>query len=1231
MATTIDDPGRRPEDPRAYIPHDRRRALAAGRELDDRVNGAALFADISGFTPLTELLANELGAERGAEELANTLNRLFEAIIDDLRRHEGEVLYFSGDAITCWLDGDDGLRAAACAIRMQETMAAVGTVTTPGGDTVDMSLKVAVAVGSARRFVVGNPEIQRIDVLAGELIDHLAAAEQLAAKGDVILDESALASLGDRVVIQAQRLDVSSGRMCAIPERLTVDVPQVDPQSGFEAIPDEVARQWVLPTVYARLRTGGGAFFAELRPAFPIFVRFGGIDYDDDPDAIAKLDDFVRQVQEILDRYGGNLLQITVGDKGAYLFAAFGTPTAHEDDAVRCVTAALELRQLDETTHATGLQIGISTGRIFSGTYGHSMRSTFTCLGDAVNLAARLMGHADEGSVLVSDDVVRNTGWRFEWHELPPLVLKGKAEPAIAHRLERAQVEVSRWQQRYTLPMVGREAELDAIDERLKIALQGSVQVLGITAEAGIGKSRLIADVLDRLRDGGHDVIFGDAQAFGRNMSYLVWREAWWSIFGLVDEPESRQIERVVTKLRTIDENLVRRAPLLSTLLGIEIPDNDFTSTFDAKLRKASLENLLIDALRAELAREPLVIVLEDCQWIDQASIDLLEVLIRGCAGLPLFVLLAYRVEIESDTRQRFQQLTTFTELELHDLTRDDMRRVTLAKLTQQFGDSVRPAPEVVELIVERGEGNPFYVEELVNLFRRSGVDVADPAGVRDFGLPDSLHALALSRVDALDEGPRRAGKVASVVGREFDEPTLPGAYPDLGSADEVTVHLHALGDADLVVQDADRYRSWLFRHALSRDVAYESLPFSLRATLHEAVAAYIERREIDALDLNLDLLAYHYWHSDNAEKKIHYLRRAGQSAKASYANAAAIEYFGRLAQVVEPADRAAALRELGEVLELVGDWTRAEEIETEALSLAQVSGDLASVGWSEAALAEVARKQGRFDETTERLERALAAFDSIGNEAGKGRVLHLAGTVYAQQGDLGAAQGKYETSLVIRRALGDQAGEASLLSNMGIVAEYSGDLDASRRFHEQALTVRSALGDRWAIAVSRTNLGMIAVLQDRHGEARDLFDEAMRLNREVGDSWMVAISHNNLGNANRGLGDAATARRHYADGATAYRPYRDRWATAFLLEDIALLAAMEGDAVASLGLLGSADRLRDEIEAPRAAALEKELQKNVADADPTLPGEARDAIRQTGRSRNFDAALDAAIAFCVS
>ncbi|HET7097429.1 MAG TPA: adenylate/guanylate cyclase domain-containing protein, partial [Casimicrobiaceae bacterium] len=234
----------------AYIPGDRRRALATGIPIRDRVRGAALFADISGFTPLTEALVNELGPQRGAEELTANLNRVFHALISALERFGGDVIYFSGDAVTCWIDKDDGARATACALAMQQTMSELGEVVTPAGARVRLAMKAGVAVGEARRFLVGDPDMQLIDVLAGRLMDAVTRAERVAERLEVVLDASALESLGDRVAIRELRSDKDSGRSFGVVASMRVAVPDSPLSLEETALAEAAVRQWILPAIY---------------------------------------------------------------------------------------------------------------------------------------------------------------------------------------------------------------------------------------------------------------------------------------------------------------------------------------------------------------------------------------------------------------------------------------------------------------------------------------------------------------------------------------------------------------------------------------------------------------------------------------------------------------------------------------------------------------------------------------------------------------------------------------------------------------------------------------------------------------------------------------------------------------------------------------------------------------------------------------------------------------------
>jgi class 3 adenylate cyclase/tetratricopeptide (TPR) repeat protein len=1221
------------DDPEAYIARDRRRALAAHEPMPDRVTGAALFADISGFTPLTEALATELGPQRGPEELTAHIGRVFHAVIEELDRRGGDVIYFSGDAITCWLDGDDGTRAVAAAVAMQEAMGRVARITTPAGTTVDLALKVAVAVGSARRFVVGDPQIQLIDVLAGSLIDDLAEAEHHAASGEIVLDASALAALGDRVEIAEERRDQDSGRAHAVVRGLRTAVPAVDVVEP-PRLDDGLVRPWLLPAVYERMRAGHGELLAELRPAYPLFLRFGGIDFDDDPDAVEALDAFVRSAQRIMSGYGGNLLQLTLGDKGAYLYGVFGSPIAHEDDAARAAAAALELRELVRTTRARDIQIGMARGRLRSGTYGHAMRRTFVCLGDSVNLAARLMAKAPAGGIYVDDRVRTDAGDAYIWERLGDLEVKGKKGAIVAHALTGSLERASRRKTRYELELVGRQVELDRLETALDRTVGGDGRIVAIAAEAGMGKSRLIAEFVRNARRRGLFVALGECQSFGTNASYYVWGEIWRRLLDL-DEADGADLqrERLAATLAEAGADLVARAPLLAPVIGLEIPDTELTASFDAKLRKSSLEDLLSRLLRARASREPVVLVLEDCHWIDALSRDLLEALGRSAAAAPVLFVLAYRPEATPGGGLGVERIADFEELMLDQLDAVDAAQLVRSKLAQVLGASA-PAEvgdELVALIHDRSEGNPLYAEELVTYLAGRGIDLHDADAIRSIELPESLHSLVLSRIDEMTDAPRRTLKVASVVGRVFEAPVISGAYPDLGDLPEVVENLDVLRTADLVRLDRELEQAYLFKHVATQEVAYTSLPFAIRARLHVRIGSYLEASDPEGVERRLDILAHHFWNGDDEERKRTYLARAADAARASYANAAAVDYLIRLIPLLDGGERVEALLKLAKAQEFTGDWPTAESTARDALAGATELGDDASCGWAEVGLAESTRKQGRFEEASAHLAAARGHFDAVGLDEGVGQVLHLAGTVAAQQGDLGAARERYSESLAIRERLDDKASLGGLYSNLAIVAEYEGDMGTSRQHNERALALRREVGDKWAIGVSENNLGMIALHEKDFEGARAHFEASMRLNREVGDAWMVAIGHNNLGNATRGLGDLDAAREHYGAALEAYRDYDDRWAMAFLLEDMGILAARAGNPEAAHEAIGVAERMRAEIESPRAPALEEELSAALADARATLGDEAAEAALARGRTMDVGGVDELGRRICAS
>lgn len=1178
----------------AYVPMDRRHSASAGGTAPagsegflERTQGAALFADMSGFTPLTEALARAHGPRRGAEEMLHHLNAVYDALIDQVHGYRGSVVGFAGDAVTCWFEDqasgigqqaaaplpvascplpDASSRATACALAMQGAMRAFAAVPVPGSDPVPLALKVAVASGPARRFLVGDPRVQIIDVLAGATVTRVAVAEQLAEPGEVVVDPATWARLGDGARAAAFRDPPES----AGPERdpyavvvgLRGEVPRTPwpPLTGAPSA--ERLRPWVLPAVYERVQAGLGEFLTDLRPAVALFVRFGGIDYEREG-AAAKLDAFVRWVQGIVSRHDGTLLQLTLGDKGSYLYAAFGAPVAHEDDARRAALAALDLQaEGARPAFITPLQIGLGQGSVRAGACGSRESRTYGCMGDEVNLAARLMQHAAPGEILASERVHRTLADTFPFTAHPPLRLKGKADLLSIFTLAGAAPRrtMHLLEPRYVLPMVGREAELRLVEERLGLARQGRGQIVGISGEAGVGKSRLVAEIIRLAREAALAGYGGACQADGVNTLYLVWRSIWCALLDVDADAPARGLRE---KLEALAPDRIDALPLLGAVLGVALPDSDFTRVLEPQYRKSALEALLVDCLRAAAGARPLLLVLEDLHWIDPASHDLLQSIARAIDDVPVLIVLAYRPPEALGTAgrppapaPRLTALPHFTTVHLRELGPAEAERVLRGKLRQLFPDGADAVPAaLIEQVAARAQGNPFYLEELLNYLHDRGFDPrsfanaghGDAAALEALGLPDSLHSLILARIDQLGARQQLTLKVASIIGRVFRFNHLCSYCPDLGPVAAIKEDLAVLARLDLTPVDTpEPDLAYVFRHIVTREVAYDCLPYAARAVLHEQYARYLEAQP--AAEPELDLLAYHYGLSENAPKQREYLRRAGLAAAVRFVNVQAIDYLTRALALIpeasrEPADlaeryelllareraldmlgqREAQARDLDALQALaaatgdagrqatatlrrgsyafaVSDYPAALAAAEVALALARAEADAAHAAAAHLLWGRALVDVGDYPGGGEHFRQALAMFRAAGDRLGEAQALNVLGQAAWRQGDPAGARARLEAALAVEREMGDRASEARALNLLGIIYQSMSDGTAAARAYEQSLALCREIGYHKLESDPLCNLGTLYAEMGEHAEAQRCYQRALAIDRETGN-----------------------------------------------------------------------------------------------------------------------------------
>ncbi len=974
----------------AYLPVDRAHALARGEALPSHTQGAALFADVSGFTPLTEALARQFGPRRGAEELTRHLNRVYDALVAEIHRQGGSVIGFSGDAMTCWFDANSSsLRAAACALAMQNAMQAFAQVSLPRfvGPPIALTMKVGVATGPARRFVVGDPAIQLLDVMAGATLTRMAAAEHLAQRGEVIGDVPTVAAIEGRAEVVEWRTDETSGERFAV-----IDGLQAAPLVHAEPAPPSVLtadqlRPWLLPIIYERLSSGQGEFLTELRLAVALFVRFEGIDYDGDEAAGEKLNAFIHRVQTVLAKYEGVFLQLTTGDKGSYLHAAFGAPLAHEDDAHRAVSAALELQALPPELHfIRPLQIGITRGGMRAGAYGGLTRRTYDVMGDDVNLAARLMQAAAPGEVLVSE-AVQHAASRGEvtspltWEALPPLRVKGKAEPISVHRLLG---QVARHAKRPSSHsamgnMIGRAAEREQMAARLAALARGESGVCLVEGEAGIGKSRLVTDLLEGAARVGVRHLSSAGDAIEKSTPYHVWCSVFTQVFEwdtLPADPDARRAH-LAEALAQLPPGMEERAPLLNVVLPVDWPDNELTAQMTGEVRADNTRELLLALLQQAARRTPLLLVLDDAHWLDSASWALALAVSQRTRNDPLLLVVVTRPLSQPwpDDYARLRAQPGLLCLLLEALPSADI----LALVCQRLGVTRLPDP-VAALIRDKAEGHPFFSEELAYALRDSGVITIDNGGAertcriapgvdfRTVTVPDTVEGVITSRIDRLAAPQQLTLKVASVIGRVFAFRLLRDVHPVEADKPQLANTLSALQRLDLTLLDMpDPNLTYLFKHIITQEVAYNLMTFAQRRELHHAVGKWYEYTFASDLASHYPILAYHWSKTDDRAKAIAYLEKAGEQALAQYANQEAVSFLNeasRLADGVQPPisvlRRARWERQSGEACLKLGRHAETREHSQQALALLGRSLPIGSVQRVIGLLGQVVREVGR-------------------------------------------------------------------------------------------------------------------------------------------------------------------------------------------------------------------------------------------------------------------------------
>ena len=823
----------------------------------------------------------------------------------------------------------------------------------------------------------------------------------------------------------------------------------------------------------------------------------------------------LRRFGATIDKYAGDAVMAT-----------FGAPVIREDDAVRALACAIAMQDAvsrlndapgDAARHAVGIRIGICTGPVVAGHLESEVQRAYTVVGDTVNVAQRLQSIAQRGEIIVDALTHRLTYQRFAFESLGQVQVKGRAAPLLAYRLvgHRGQSDGgSTGPETAGTDLVGREAELVAVRDAIAAVASGSGRVVLVTGEAGVGKSRLMAEA--RRAEAQRPMLLreGRATSSGRTTSYGPFIEILRQDAGITDrDSETESWQKLEVRVRELfPDEADDLLPPLGTLAGYagRVALDDRARYVDANAMKPRLFAATRKYLLRLTADLPTALVFEDWHWADTSSSELLAHVIPLVESAPLLIAVTVRDEPDSSVGPlvelaRRDHAARLVEVHLEPLGQDDSARLAASLFgTPQLSSDLRA------VVLGKTDGNPLFIEELVRMLIDVGAVEWDEEGGRwratpdlhQVAIPDTLRGLIRARIDRLEQEPRQVLRVASVIGRSFGDRLLRALLPDQAATDGALRDLYAAG----FIRERRRVPELehVFKHALVHDAAYESILMQQRRELHAQVAQAIEREYADRLDDFYSVLAFQFTNAGDWAKAREYLIKAGDQAVRIAADAEALTLYREAFAAHE--------RVFGE------GWDPAER------------------GVLERKIGEAQLRRGEHAEARDHLERSLSYLGRPFPDTRASVRLAVVGQAMRQAGH------RFIPIFFRPKATANIEEIVRTLETLSWI-DFFADPERFVLTALRALNYSEEAGYVFGIAYGSTGIGFVCSALPQYGAAGWYFRRALPIAEDSGHPLSIGLAYTGLGyHAQHGLGDGNAAGTYYEKATTAYRQSGDLW-----------------------------------------------------------------------------------------
>ncbi|OQY27833.1 MAG: hypothetical protein B6244_09265 [Candidatus Cloacimonetes bacterium 4572_55] len=1141
----------------------------------------SLFVDISGFTKMTETLMRH--GKEGAEALAETLHAVFDPLINAVYAHHGIVTGFAGDAFTAlfpmnrdpkgfWKPlGSHAYRLSlAAAHAIQKNIATQSIRQTKFGE-FDFAIKIGLAHGEAEWGILRSEEepYQHLYFFKGSAVDNCALAEHQAEKGDLILSESAWTRL--QGMIETSPTASNHFRV----DRIVGPLPSAYPIKSWQADPD--AQIAFLPPEIVHAGSLG-----ELRQVITLFISL--------PETIdfRTFNSFIQHIFRLIQKYRGTLARLDFGDKGGTLLIFWGAPVRFENDVERALNFLLDLKSaqnpLDPASNRKSFRAGITRRLMYTGYAGGSHQGEFSCYGRGINMAARMMMKADWGELWLGQKIIKSIPSQFEIEFKGRYAFRGFVDPIpISHLIGRHAVARAIF---YEGPLVGRQIEMAQLHEFVqpifpctpdsskeeeadkrypeKGEFAGMITVYG---EAGMGKSRLIYEFRQQLlRENFVWWFFCPCDEILRQSlnPFVFFLKRYFHQSPSQTEAENRQnfenkFDEFLSDLQResdlqnfayaseIDE-LERTRSILSGMLDLYEVGSLF-SRLEPKLRFENMLHAYKDLIKALSLTRPVILSIDDMQWIDRDSEELLKTLTRNIDKYPIAIVVSSRyrdndaqptIDLDPEVRQ--------VKIDLKYLTKSGIQDVAENVVSGRIDD------KLVDFLVEKTQGNPLFVDQMTLNLKEQGLLLIQETE-KEIGekplyslhptqteqAPSNINDVLISRLDRLPLEVKQVVQTAAVLGWEFDVRIL---NQILHHDADLTPKMKSAAKSAIWTAKSDV--SYIFKHALMRDAAYDMQLRSRLRKLHQLAAEAYEAIYIDSLSQYYADLVNHYEKAENREKTIDFLEKAGDFAKENYKNQDAIGFYDRFIYLVsthtDHADRSLAAQfKRGKIFELTGQRKKAAFLFEELLKLAKDTGNKEWIAKATIQVGQSLLLKDEYDQAMIYFTDGLALAKELNHPQTIALALGNIGAVFYHQNNFERAMDFYNQQLKIDEASCDHTKQSRILSNIGMIFYDQGEYQKAMDYHQKSYQLAVAVCDQREISRS---LGFTGHLHQRFGDypkAIACYQQQQSIAKKLGDQRSISEATRNMSGVYLDQGDYHQALEWYQQQLDILREWGDK------------------------------------------------------------------------------------------